>query len=273
MSEVNLKVRLLAHTPDIEKIVASAAKLCYSPTGIDELLEGLTDEKAEKFIDKLMSIGHESPIEHASFTFAIEGVSRVLTHQLVRHRIASYSQKSQRYVVEGQFEYIVPPQIGNNQFSRLAFIEAMESSQATYDAIIDELLYGMCHHYLVDNKIYSEDCQQWEPSLMFEKTKEQSKKRFSAFEKKAIEDARFVLPNACETKIIMTMNARSLLHLFNERCCDRAQWEIRAMANDMLRLTQEVAPTLFKYAGAKCVRGKCPEGVMSCGNPKTIQIK
>ena len=99
-----LKVKLLQYTPEPEKTIAAAAKLCYSPVGVDDILENLTDEGAEKFLNMLMSYGHMSPIEHVSFTFAVEGVSRSLTHQLVRHRIASYSQQSQRYVKLDQFE-------------------------------------------------------------------------------------------------------------------------------------------------------------------------
>ena len=91
------------------------------------------------------------------------------------------------------------------------------------------------------------------------------KKAKNAAEKKAIEDARYILPNACETKMIATFNARSLLNFFNHRCCERAQWEIRDMANKMLELVKGAAPTIFKYAGPSCVAGPCPEGAMSCG--------
>ena len=109
------KVTLLAHTPNPEHTVASAAKLCYSPSTIDGIREGLTDEKAASFVEMLAEIGHESPIEHASFTFGIEGVSRALLAQITRHRIASYSVKSQRYVKEGMFEFITPPEIEQNE--------------------------------------------------------------------------------------------------------------------------------------------------------------
>ena len=216
-----LNVELLAHTPDCEKIVASAAKLCYSSSEIKGIMEGLDEEKTKSFLDKLMSMGHESPIEHVSFTFGIEGVSRSLTHQLVRHRIASYSQKSQRYVKEGQFEYVVPPTIKNDEVSEYLFKDFMSRSQEVYNT-------------LIANGIPAED-------------------------------ARFVLPNACETKIICTMNARTLINFFHHRCCERAQWEIREMATQMLMLVKEVAPTLFRYAGPSCLSGKCPEGKMSCG--------
>ena len=218
-----MRVTLITHTPEPEKVIASAAKLCYSSSDIESLMSGLTTEKIEAFIKKLTDLGHQSPLEHCSFTFGIEGVSRALSHQLVRHRIASYSQKSQRYVKEGQFEYIVPPSIIENPICKDAFEDFVKNSQWTYD-------------FLIDNGIPAED-------------------------------ARFVLPNACETKIIATMNIRTLLHFFEERCCNRAQWEIRHMAYAMLRICKDVAPNLFAKAGASCVRGKCKEGKMSCGKP------
>lgn len=240
---MSLKVQLLEYTPNPEKIIASAAKLCYSSSGVDDIMENLTEENTEKFLNMLMSYGHESPIEHVSFTFAIEGVSRSLTHQLVRHRIASYSQQSQRYVKLNQFEYIVPPEIDKNEKAREIFIKAMEQSQKSYDELVD----------ILKNKYISEGVS----SL--------------AAEKKAIEDARYVFPNACETKIIVTMNARSLMNFFRHRCCSRAQWEIRALAEEMLKQVRKVAGTLFKYSGPSCVKGACPEGKMSCG--KIIEMR
>lgn len=220
-----MKVTLLTHTPEPEKIVACAAKLCYSDSDIDSLLEGLTTDKIEKFIKKLTALGHQSPLEHCTFTFGIEGVSRALSHQLVRHRIASYSQKSQRYVTEGQFEYVTPPSMTKDSRIHYVYDSYMVVVQGLYDKLIEDGIPA--------------------------------------------EDARFVLPNACETKLVMTMNIRSLLHFFEERCCNRAQWEIRAMANEMLRICKEVAPHLFAKAGPSCVRGKCKEGPMCCGKPVT----
>lgn len=242
-----MKVTLITHTPEPEKVIASAAKLCYSSSDIENLMRGLTIEKINIFIKKLTDFGHQSPLEHCSFTFGIEGVSRSLTHQLVRHRIASYSQKSQRYVAEGQFEYIVPPEIENIPEAKELFIKAMECDQMVYDKLVEIL---KAKHF--------EAIREYEPNI---------KRAEQTAEKKAIEDARFVLPNACETKIITTMNIRSLLHFFEERCCNRAQWEIRQMANEMLKICREVAPNLFAQAGASCVRGKCKEGKMSCGQP------
>ncbi len=135
-----LKVSLLSYTPYAEKIVASAAKLCYSPCSIEEIGEKLTDEGTSKFISMLSKIGHESPIEHANFTFGIEGVSRAFLAQLTRHRIASYSVQSQRYVKENHFEYVVPPEIENSPEAKEEFLSAMEKAQESYDKLAQILM-------------------------------------------------------------------------------------------------------------------------------------
>jgi len=238
-----MKVNLLQYTNEPEKLVAAAAKLCYSSVGAEDIMEDLSDDKVAKFLNILVSLHHESPIEHISFTFAVEGVSRSLTHQLVRHRIASYSQQSQRYVRLNSFQYITPPEIEKNKDAKEAFIKAMDESQRAYDKIAAALKEGYIKNG-VDPK---------------------------AAEKKAIEDARYVFPNACETKIIVTMNARSLMNFFKHRCCQRAQWEIRDLADEMLKEVKKVAPNLFKYAGPGCVNGSCAEGKMTCG--KAIEIR
>ena len=218
-----IKVKLLDYTPEPERVVAMAARLCYSAAGAEELAERLSEEKVREMVRKMVKIGHGSTLEHASFTFGIEGVSRVLTHQLVRHRIASYSQQSQRYVMERAFEVITPPTVAADPRAQERFAALMATIQAAYNELVDLGVHQ--------------------------------------------EDARYVLPNAAETKILVTMNARSLLHFFNLRCCYRAQWEIREMANLMLAEVQKVAPTLFKNAGASCVNtGRCPEGEMTCGH-------
>lgn len=242
---MSLKVRLLEYTPNPEKIIASAAKLCYSSSGVEDIMENLTGESTERFLNMLMSYGHESPLEHVSFTFAIEGVSRSLTHQLVRHRIASYSQQSQRYVKLNQFEYIIPPEIEKDEKAREIFINSMKQSQKAYDDLAD---------------------------ILKDKYINQGMTSINA-EKKAIEDARYVFPNACETKIIVTMNARSLTNFFKHRCCNRAQWEIRALAEEMLFQVKKVAPVLFKYCGPSCVNSSCPEGKMSCGKMVEMRAK
>ncbi|KAB3533605.1 FAD-dependent thymidylate synthase [Alkaliphilus pronyensis] len=244
--ETNCRVVLLAYTPEPERIIASAAKLCYSPSDIQSLMNSLQENEIKRFIDMLGRLGHESPFEHINFTFGIEGVSRSLTHQLVRHRVgSSYSQKSQRYVMEGAFEYIVPPEIKELPEAYSEYKEAMELQQKSYDKIA-KMLHDK--HY---DKLLEEG-----------KTEKQAK---SMAEKLAIEDARFVLPNACETKIVVTMNARALFNFFHHRCCNRAQWEIRQLATKMLMLVRQVAPTVFKYSGPNCVNGPCPEGSMTCG--------
>lgn len=240
-----MNVELLQHTPEPEKIIAAAAKLCYSSSGIDGILEGLDEEKTSKFLNRLMSMGHESPIEHITFTFGIEGVSRSLLAQFTRHRLASYSVKSQRYVKEGRFEFITPPEIEKIPEAKEAFLKAMNDDVETYNKLADILFEK---HY----------------ANMLESGMDEKSAKNSA-EKKAIEDARYVLPNACETKMIATLNARSLMNFFHHRCCERAQWEIRDMACQMLALVKEVAPTLFSKAGPRCVNGPCPEGAMSCG--------
>ncbi|MGD9475561.1 MAG: FAD-dependent thymidylate synthase, partial [Eubacteriaceae bacterium] len=222
--ETHLKVTMIQHTPEPEKLVAAAAKLCYSTAGADEIMEDLTAENVEKFLNRLMGMGHASPIEHANFTFAIEGVSRSLTHQLVRHRLASFSQKSQRYVNENQFHYVIPPEIKAIPEGEKIFVEGMENAQKTYDQLAEKLMNSHME------------------TLLKEGVSEKTAKNLA--EKKAIEDARFVLPNACETKIVMTMNTRELLHFFNQRCCNRAQWEIRDLAIEMLKECRRVAPLL-----------------------------
>ncbi|MGV8145240.1 MAG: FAD-dependent thymidylate synthase [Alkaliphilus sp.] len=249
-----MRIKLITHTPEPEKTIAAAASLCYSPKGITSLLDGMNDEKVQRLINMLAKLGHESPFEHISFTFGIEGVSRSLTHQLVRHRIgSSYSQKSQRYVTEGAFEYIVPPEIEKKAEALNLYKEAMKSQQIAYDKIVEIL-----------KKEYFDD------QLKIGKTEKQAK---SFAEKKAIEDARFVLPNACETKIIVTMNTRALFNFFHHRCCNRAQWEIRDLADEMLKIVKGIAPTVFKYSGPNCLYAACPEGNMTCGEIEKVRKK
>ena len=248
-----MKVKLLAHTPEPEKVISMAAKLCYSPVGVDEIEQNLTQESIDKFLNMLVSIGHESPIEHVTFTFGIEGISRSCSHQIVRHRIASFSQQSQRYVKLDQFEYIIPPEIEKNEEAKKIFIESMNKCQEDYDKLV-EILFKKHYQDLLDKGV-------------------SEKKAKSQAEKKSIEDARYVFPNACETKMVFTINARSLYNFFHHRCCERAQWEIRELATQMLKLVREVAPTLFSNVGPSCLNGPCPEGNMSCGKIKEIREK
>lgn len=245
------KVTLLAHTPNPEATVAAAAKLCYSPSTIETIQEGLTPEKTAAFVEMLAEIGHESPIEHVSFTFGVEGISRACSHQLVRHRIASYSQKSQRYVSEDSFEYIIPPEVEAIPEAKAEFIRQMEAIDAGYKNLADLLTKKHTESFLAAGL--------------------DEKEAVKKAKKKAFEDARFLLPNACETKIVVTMNARSLMNFFRHRCCNRAQWEIKDVADKMLALVLEVAPNLFKNAGPSCVSGGCPEGNMTCGRIKEVR--
>ncbi len=223
-----LRVELLSH-PEGEMIAALAAKLCYSDASIASLKEAISAKEQDTFIKMISRMGHHSVLEHLSFTFGVEGVSRTLTHQLVRHRIASYSQKSQRYVTHDNFEYIMPPSVAQKPEAANEYVKIMEEIRIAYTRLKDLDLPA--------------------------------------------EDVRYVLPNACETKIIVTMNARELLHFFRLRCCERAQWEIRAMAVKMLKLALPVAPSVFAAAGPACVSGKCSEGKMTCGKPDEIREK
>ena len=215
-------VRLLVHTPDADRICAAAAHSCYSEDSAADLLETVDPAKMLRHV---IGMGHHSVIEHAVFTFSVEGVSRALTHQLVRHRIASFSQQSQRYVRLSEPTYVVPETVKRDP-------EAMKVYEETMDGIWDS---------------YSKLIGMGIPA----------------------EDARYVLPNGCTTNITITMNARELLHFFSMRCCNRAQWEIREMADEMLRLCKEVSPVIFSDAGPACIRGPCPEGKKTCGHPRT----
>lgn len=224
-----MRVQLLDYTRNPELTVARAAKCCYSDSDIDTLCENMSQEEIEKYIEMLCRSGHMSPFEHANFTFAIEGVSRAMSHQLVRHRIASYSQQSQRYVDMCNFEYNTPASIEQNEKFCERFHNLMYEISVFYDDMVEEGI----------------------PK----------------------EDARAILPNATQTRLVMTMNARSLHNLFYFRCCNRAQEEIREVADGMLQLVRNVAPALFKVAGPSCItEGKCHEH-KSCGKPRVDLIK
>lgn len=241
-----MKVVLVSYTPQPEELVASAAKVCYSSLTPEEIIErvGADREQTEKYLDMLTELGHESPIEHISFTFCVSGVSRSLLAQLTRHRIASYSVRSQRYVSETDFGVVLPPQIAQDPEAAAVFEQTVNACRDGYRKLTEILT-----RRIVERDGIAPD----------------NKSALSAAARKAAEDARFVLPNACETQLFFTMNARSLLNFFRHRCCERAQWEIRAMAEQMLALVYPVAPHIFAKAGPACLCGKCPEGKMSCG--------
>lgn len=246
-----MNVTLITHTPMPEKTVAAAAKLCYSDSKASSLMDNMSDEKAEKFVDMLAGFGHESPVEHVTFTFGIEGVSRSFLAQITRHRIASFSVQSQRYVKQNNFEFITPPAIAQDPYTADVYKKAMDNAIDAYNILADRLQEKYIGELLAKG--------------MSEKA------AYSKAEKMAIEDARFVLPNACETKMVMTMNVRSLRNFFRLRCCNRAQWEIRAVADEMLRLCCAAAPALFSSAGPSCCCGVCSEGKMTCGRPDEVR--
>ena len=221
-----MDVRLLFHTPEPERAIAAAARLCYAPVGAAELLETMGEDATHRVLKTIISSGHTSALEHASYTFAIDGVSRALTHQLVRHRLASYNQQSQRYVAYAEEpQFIVPPSVAAHP---AAFKRFKAANAAAFTAYREMIAAGV-----------------------------------------PAEDARYLLPNAMETKIVVTMNVRELLHFFELRCCNRAQWEIRDLALAMLELAEPTAPYIFMDAGASCRRGACREGTMTCGDPYT----
>lgn len=220
-----MHVTLLSYTKDAERLCASAAHSCYSDKGASELMEEWDEAKNRRWLGNPLASGHHSVIEHASYTFSIEGMSRSASHQLVRHRMASYSQLSQRYVDMKNADFVIPASIAADPELEARYRELMEM-------IWDEYRY-------LSKKVPAED-------------------------------ARYVLPNACTTNITVTMNARELLHFFELRTCRRAQQELREIADEMLRLVREVSPFIFRNAGPPCIsRGKCPEGKMSCGKPRT----
>lgn len=258
-------VKLIAYTPNPEQVVAAAAKLCYSPSKIDNILDGLDEEKSRSFVEMLSSIGHESPMEHVSFTFGIDGISRACSHQLVRHRIASYSQQSQRYVDGNKFDFVTPPSIANCPEALVEYNKAIEMQSKAYSIVRDTLVYNSIKES-EDGKLLTGTQQE-----VIEQYSQINKAQCSAFTKKANEDARFILPNACTTSIVVTMNVRSLHNFFDHRCCNRAQWEIREIAVEMLKQCKEVAPSLFSGAGPRCLRGACPEGKMTCGKAKEVR--
>lgn len=246
-----MKVEILSCTPDGEKLIAASAKLCYSSSEISDLWDGLTPEKTERFLTMLGDLGHASPFEHVSITFGIEGVSRAVLAQITRHRIASFSVQSQRYVNKEQFTYIIPPAIEECKEAKEEFLKAMEEDRQHYIRLAEILTEKHV------KKLIAEGMDQ-----------KQAEKVAS---KQAFEDARGVLPNACDTKIIMTMNVRSLYNFFALRCCNRAQWEIRQLATEMLRLARNTYPLLFAHAGPPCLKGRCPEGSMTCGKAKEVK--
>jgi len=206
---LTMRVLLLSWTGDCERLVAVASKLTITKKSMEEVWESMSEEEVEKWIEETVKRGHLSTWEHCVYTFYVSGVSRVLTHQLVRHRIASYTQHSQRYrAAEGKF--VTPPAIMKSEKMRESYEEAVKKSLRAYEELV-----AMGAPY---------------------------------------EEARYALPQAIETKILVTMNARELMHFFSLRTCSRAQAEIRALAWRMLEKVREVHPRLWKWAGPRCIQ-------------------
>jgi thymidylate synthase (FAD) len=222
-----MKVSLIASTPDPERTAAAAARQCYSKFSATRALQNMTDDDVSKQLRKVIGNGHLSTLEHVSFTFSIEDISRACSHQLVRHRIASYSQQSMRYVRLEEINFITPESISNNDKAIALYNNALERCKECYKELQE---IGV-----------------------------------------PTEDARYILPQASPTKIVVTMNVRALMNFFELRCCLRAQWEIRQLACKMLELVREIAPTMFEGAGPACVSRKvCPEKDYNC--PKWIDL-
>jgi len=226
-----MKVVLVVHTPDPDRLCAQAALVSKWPKGWSEFKDLWNDKTDLQHLTDAIEKGHVSVIEHACFTFSLEGISRSCSHQLVRHRIASYTQQSQRYVqLQDPDAFVIPETIQENEKARKLFQEQLKAQFSTYERLID---------------------------LGIPK-----------------EDARFVMPNATKTNILVTMNARELLHFFALRCCERTQWELREVAWKMLTLAKKVAPLIFSKGGPSCVQlGFCPEGDLTCGKIKEIKEK
>lgn len=242
MPETKLNVILLQNTPNPELLVAQAAKLCYSNASIDDLQKKIENNDQTTFINNLIEMTHLSPLEHITFTFGIEGISRSCSHQLCRHRVGiAISQKSQRYVKENDFNYIVPESIKEQK--ELSYTDR----KGNYEPLNGQDWFS--DKIKLIQRWYNELLEQGVPP----------------------EDARFLLPNACETKMIVTMNARELLHFFQVRCCNRAQLEIRNLAIEMLKLVKNISPTIFRNSGPNCVSNYCKEGKVSCGKMNDVR--
>lgn len=219
-----MKVDLVRHTLSPEELIALGARLCYSKTTLDDLQERIASRDQAEFIRNLKGMGHDSVLEHASFTFGIEGVSRVLLAQITRHRLASFSVQSQRYCGVDPMDVVIPQSIVDKRFAGSA--------------------KALLRHA---NDVYQAMVQEGVPE----------------------EDARYFTFQAGKTRFLVTMNVRELRHFFRLRTCNRAQWEIRQLADEMLRICKETAPLLFDDAGCACMVGKpCPEGKKSCGKPR-----
>lgn len=205
-----MNVTLIQATNFPEQLCGAAAAVCTNT------------KDYEKSLKHALASGHTSVLEHAVFTFKVEGLSRAALAQLTRHRLASFDVQSQRYVKLDDPELVIPDSIRDSDFAAEA-----ESTM----------------RYVMN--LYQRMVEAGIPC----------------------EDARYVTPQAVPTTLIMTMNARELLHFFSLRCCNRAQWEIRELADEMLKICKEISPVIFEKAGPGCVTNICPEK-RPCGHPR-----
>ena len=294
-------VMLLTYTQEPVKTVAAAAKLCYSNADPMTIFDGLDDAAAEKFVDMLSGFGHASPFEHANFTFVINNFSRVTLAQITRHRIASYSIRSQRYVDnKANFKPIVPDAIFNSPTAFDIYDKALDTILDAYKDM--ETQIGIQYFAIAIKEYQSKSTENMEKILKIAKdfdidtishapvltqeialaiwnnsgiaNEEENKEMLKLLKdmkvkvrRHAGEDCRYIFPNGANTAGIITMNARELNNFFNLRCCNRAQWEIRDIAWKMRDEVMNVAPALFKNSGPACLHDKCSEGAMTCGNP------
>ena len=205
-----MKVELIAYTPTAAGVCCDAAAICTA------------SDNGYRSLQHSLASGHESVLEHAVFTFRVEGISRVTLAQLTRHRLASFSVESQRYVKLDDWKAVIPDTITKSKFLQEAD-EQIRHSMELYRRMVEAGIPA--------------------------------------------EDVRYLTPQAITTNLVLTMNARELRHFFSLRCCNRAQWEIRHLADEMLRLCRKEAPILFEAAGPGCVTGNCPES-RPCGQPR-----
>lgn len=294
VKQTQSEVTLISKPP--KDLAAMAGKLCYAE---DVSTIYVSEEEADKFTNMLNDIGHESPLEHMNFTFLIRGVSRSLTHQLVRHRIASYSQRSQRYVSDFDFKYVAPIEISKRVVAGRVFQRSMKDALNKYTVLYSLLYFSYVNYRLksiflstifakeiinsledalkviehfeilaenYDNPPSNEFCHHNLEKIDLMVQPFLTEKELDGLKKKAQENARAVLPNAAASDIIVTMNARALKHFFEERLCFRAQEEIRDVALKMNNVLVSEGYKLFKKTGPKCVRlGYCPESSKCCG--------
>lgn len=243
MTDVMYENEPAGSVESVEQVCNHAAKTCTKEDAGDlvgqHYIVGepclIWEDNDLRPLGRALASGHESILEHAVYTFEVKGVSRALTHQLVRHRMASYAQQSQRYVDMSEAAYIIPesidkcltPATPDGCPLNIEYVNAIRKCEEVYRKLVGAGI--------------------------------------------SPEDARYVLPNACTTNIIITMNARSLRNFFALRCCERAQWEIRELAKKMLKICKEVSPTIFEDAGPSCVRdGFCREQ-RSCGRAPKLE--